>query len=134
MPAGGGGYLDNCKKIENRDLGKIDPRLQELKSMRIPSVWLRVAEVNGVDYFLSTWSILSADSSVADNNDRVYVPRISSYIRFQRNRLISTLDDAGHCADHIRGELLVKSGIDMAVVEIKRIIKKQRKKKCCEAE
>lgn len=103
---GGGGYLDICSGLkllpgENHDR---DPRLDELRAMGLPSVWLRIAAAVGVDAFLATWRILDAEPAFrSDDGDLdIRMRSFRSYLRYQRNRYIEALCSAGMTAKEIQ--------------------------------
>lgn len=105
-PPGGGGYLDICTglKLLPGDAPDRDPRLDELRSMGLPSVWLRIAAAVGVDAFLATWRILDSEPAFrSDDGDLdIRMRSFRSYLRYQRNRYIESLCSAGMTAREIQ--------------------------------
>lgn len=102
----GGGYLDTCTgfKLLPGEGPDRDPRLDELRSMGLPSVWLRISAVIGVDAFLATWRILDAEPAFrSDDGDLdIRMRSFRSYLRYQRNRYIEALCGAGLSAKEIQ--------------------------------
>lgn len=120
----GGGYLDICN-----DFGaalpaspSADPRLDELRRIGLPRVWLAVAIQVGFDAFMSLWLVLMREGHVDDRN-RVVVPNYSRYLRFQRNQLIRELDEEGHTADQIRREVKRLTGQDLDITHVRRTMR-----------
>lgn len=126
---GGGGYLNICKILKFQpevDEKKIDPRLEELKKMRLQQVWIRVAEEIGFDAFLSVWRILDADPASYGGGGRLEIPlrAYSSYLRYQRNRYIETLTGMGRDAKYIRDRLKEQLREKISLRHISRIQKR----------
>lgn len=101
LPGRGGGYLDVCTSPVSGS-AEPDPRLAELREIGIRRTWLRVARVVGFERFLQLWRILSEDPQVQDERGRVYVPSITQYFRYQRNRLILSLAQENRGPDEIQ--------------------------------
>lgn len=108
-PAGqGGGYQDVC--IESgADLRRAgaapDPRLDELRLIGLPQPWPRVARLLGYDTFMLVWQALATVED-AGTRDRVVLPKLATYLRFQRNQLVRSLAADGLSAEEIRAHLL----------------------------
>lgn len=100
-----------------------DPRLAELREIGLGQHWLRVAEEIGVDNFLATWNILSRDDRVQDDCGRVHIPSISTYLRYQRNRVIGTMAADGSTASEIRHALKGRLGYDLTERYIRKLIR-----------
>ena len=118
---GGGGYLNECttskgdqggqkksrffsENLANGENAKapVDSRetalLDELDSMGLSRVMLRVAHTIGFDNFMRMWGILDASYETLDDTGsgiNVRLPRQSAYKRFQRNRFIEALAQMG---------------------------------------
>lgn len=116
---GGGGYLDECNVLEFPV--RRDPRVAELREMSIHRVWVRVAEEVGFEAFMRLWTILDAENSVKDERQRVYVPSISQYFKFQRNRLILALSSEGRAPEEIQSAVKDHTGEQVSVKHIQRI-------------
>lgn len=106
LPQRGGGYPDVCTIFgaavpAPNAAGADDPRIDELRIVGIPRIWIRVARVIGFDAFVSMWQVLMQATHV-DQRSRVVVPNYTRYLRFQRNRLIRQLVSEGHGVDEIR--------------------------------
>lgn len=109
--------------------GVLDPRLDELRSLGVQAVWIRVAEVIGVDAFLATWRVLDAEG--ARNDDQVINPTLISYrqyLRYQRNRYIQTLDAQGLKRAQIRDRVAADLGERLYPTHIYRIARRRTSK------
>lgn len=135
LPPGGGGYQDVCTVLEfekkppaRKKNAAADPRLDELRRMGLPRVWLQVAEAIGVDAFLATWRILDADPATWHNETilRVRLRPYRSYLRYQRNRYIEALTAQGLKPDEIRQRLRKQLGEDVSHRHITRLAKADR--------
>lgn len=136
LPPGGGGYLDVCtvldfqKKAEDskKTAPPADPRLDELRRMGLPRVWLRVAEAIGIDAFLTTWRILDADPSTWHNETilRIRLRPYRSYLRYQRNRYIEALTAQGLKPEEIQRRLQRQLGESVSHRHITRLGKGDR--------
>lgn len=91
--------------------------------MSLPAHWVRVAEQIGVDNFLLTWQMLSEADSVQDNYGRIHIPNFSTWLRHQRNRLITTLAARGYTAPQIRDLLMDRLGYDLSLGHIRELMK-----------
>jgi len=129
-PTGGGGYLDICSESETAFMEmRDDPRLRELADMGLGSMWLRVADAVGVDNFMRVWLILDEKNMEVPpglrDQARIRIPLFSRYLRFQRNKLITSLS-----ADHSPVEIqkIIKASLceDVSTTHISRIIKKNK--------
>lgn len=95
---GGGGYLSTCTILEFRASAHAsDPRIDELRAMGMRKIWLDVAEIVGFDAFLAMWRRFEAEPGAITDDGRLELRLRSyrSYLRFQRNRFIASLHDAG---------------------------------------
>ena len=131
-PARGGGYLDICT-LSGFDIGSkitrgranYDPRLDELRAIGLAPRWLEIASTLGVDAFLRLWEIL--DKHAADENFRISIPRINSYIRYQRNRFILSLSACGLSPKDIRKQLEAQVGESISCRHISRLLAQSKK-------
>lgn len=121
---GGGGYLDICTE-KKRDFR--DSQLDELRALGLQRAWLHVAALIGVEHFVTMWRVLCQEVDFRGDMQRVYVPRFSTYLRFQRNRVIMALSSEGKDARTIRTELKSATGEDVSESHIDRIIKQQKR-------
>lgn len=126
--AAGGGYLNICTRFKLQPPAlSLDPRLAELRDMRLPAVWLRVAETIGMDAFLAMWRIVDADGSGSthdeDGSVRIRLRSYSSYRRYQRNAYIRQLAAAGLPLPEIRVRLREQMCENLDPCHMKRIIK-----------
>ena len=128
-PSGGGGYQNICTVFNfDRDgeQKKRDPRLEELREMGLQRVWLDVAEEIGVDALLKTWRILDRDQASVGDDGRLLIPlrSYSTFLRYQRNRYIETLDNLGMKPKEIREKLNKQLCEQISLRHISRIIKR----------
>lgn len=135
-PPRGGGYPDVCTVLDfqkkpaaaKKTAPPADPRLDELRRMGLPRVWLRVAEAIGIDAFLTTWRILDADPSTWHNETilRIRLRPYRSYLRYQRNRYIEALTAQGLKPDEIQRRLQRQLGETVSHRHITRLGKGDR--------
>ena len=87
-PRRGGGYLKNYTIFQplNQKTNFVDPRLDELRKMRLSAAWQRVASEIGFDNFLKMWRVLDSESKFQDERYGLLMNlrRYSSYLRYQR--------------------------------------------------
>jgi hypothetical protein len=107
---------------------KRDPRLDELRQMGLQRVWLDVAEEIGVDEFLKVWRLIdSSEAGLARKGEdgRIMIPIrcYSSYLRYQRNRYIETLDALGLKPPEIQRKLKEQLCEQVSIRHISRIAK-----------
>ncbi len=127
----GGGYQDVCmaEKLQKKSApaAKIapprDPRLDDLRACGLQLGWIRVAEEIGVDATLTAWRILDADpaSSIDGTTLRVPLRAWRTYLRYQRNRYITTLRDAGLSPHQVHRRLIQQLGERLSISHIRRI-------------
>lgn len=110
----GGGYQSSCTNSRRGVRGEpaqfeSDPRLADLRRMRVSAVWIAVAEQIGFEAFTRAWRILAERPEVLDDRNRLYVPSYAQYLRFQRLEAVRTLAREGlsapQIAERIRREL-----------------------------
>ena len=123
-PSGGGGSLNSCNISEVDSRADCDPRLSELAAIGLPALWFEVAIEIGFDNFMTMWAALDSAPSVQNEQHRVYVPRFSTWTRWQRNRYILTLHQEGLRPDEIKSRLSIQTGDSVSLFHITRIIKK----------
>lgn len=96
--------------------------------MGMPDVWQRVAEEIGFDAFLRMWMILDGEPAfqhaAAGEPIRITLRRFSSWLRFQRNRLIESLAAEGLTAHEIHGRLRAQLCESVSIGHIKRIARR----------
>jgi hypothetical protein len=123
----GGGYQDICTKTGARigapaaPAAAADPRLAELRRVGLPQPWPRVAAVIGFDAFMTLWQAL-ATVDVAGSRDRVVMPKLSTYMRYQRNQLMRSLAAEGLDLDQIRQHLTTITSDVPTTSHIRRIL------------
>lgn len=126
-PDGGGGYQDICAVLNfdpNAAQKKRDPRLDELSQMGLQRLWLVIAERIGVDNLLAMWRIIDADQSSIGDDGRLLVPirSYSTFLRYQRNRYIESLDSMGLKPPEIQKKLKDQLCEQISIRHISRLI------------
>jgi hypothetical protein len=102
--------------------GAPDPRLGELRAIGLSRTWLDVAEAIGMEAFLSMWRLL--DDRLQEDDRRPFLPQFSSYLRFQRNRLIQSLHADGLKPRDIRHHLQHELRETLSLRHIARVIER----------
>ena len=92
----GGEYQNSCGFFELPDLATT---IADLKKMGLSPLWVAAAERIGIPAFLELWDLL--DASLPPDDRRLRVPRLTTYQRFHRNRLIRSLEKEGYSASEI---------------------------------
>lgn len=106
----GGEYPDICtdhKSPMREGCSGVDPRIREIEQMGVSRIWLDVAKAIGVDEFLKMWEILDTRGATGPR-ERFYIPRFSTYLRFQRNRYIESLAADGVPVASIRRKVNIE--------------------------
>lgn len=105
-----------------------DAHLDELRAMGLPRLWLRVAELIGVEAFLTMWRTLDADPAAhGDRGDlEVRLRPFRSYLRYQRNRYIEALAGANLDVKEIRARVEAELGESISPRHIARIGQRAR--------
>lgn len=109
-PAGrGGGYQGSCTEFNVDGVKKncADPRIDELRTMGLPLVWIKIAETIGFESFLSMWRTLDDEPALrTDKGDLAVTLRsFRSYLRFQRNRYIEEMWRTGTGITEIQAKI-----------------------------
>jgi hypothetical protein len=105
-----------------------DIRLHELREIGLAKVWLDVANIVGVDRFFEMWKFLSSQEHLLNDSGQVELSlrRFTSYQKYQRNRYLDTLVQAGltpaQLAQVIRREL----GESLTVRQLRRLFDKAK--------
>lgn len=120
----GGGYPDICAK-KKREVK--DSQIEELRAIGLPRVWLNIADSIGAEHFVTMWRVLCQQVDFDGDAQRVYVPRFSTYLRYQRNRVILALCSEGKDVRTIQTELKSATGWSVTKSYIYRIIKQHKK-------
>lgn len=124
-PARGGGYQDVCTKtgaaVRDGAAAAADPRLDELRLIGLPQPWPRVAKLLGFDAFMLVWQALATVEETG-TRDRVVLPKLATYLRFQRNQLVRSLAADGLSIDEIRAFLIETGGEAPSESHIRRLI------------
>ncbi|HYC63603.1 MAG TPA: hypothetical protein VEC14_02640 [Reyranellaceae bacterium] len=101
-----------------------DPRIGELARIGLARKWLQVAVEIGFEAWMRVWPLLAEDESVQNDRQRVYLPHISVYYRYQRNQLISDLARQGLGPDDIRGVVRRTLREDLSEAHMHRLVKR----------
>jgi len=120
----GGGYQDVCTKTGARigaPAAAADPRLAELRRVGLPQPWPRVAALIGYDAFMTLWQALATVDGVG-SRDRIVMPKLSTYMRYQRNQLMRSLAAEGLDLDQIRQHLTTITSDVPTTSHIRRIL------------
>ncbi len=99
-----------------------DERILELRKIGISNWLILLAEEIGYDNMLIVWRRLSYEAGKYGEH-RIRIQRWTSFMRYQRNQLIFSLNDEGKTAKQIRKYLLSGLGESPAIIHIDRIIK-----------
>lgn len=115
----GGGYLNGCTPSELR----ADPRLRELAEIGLSATWLSVARLLGYDAFVEMWRQLSSDPALRNDDDQIELRLrpIRALERYQRNRYIATLVQAGIKPSQIHEMVRSDLGERLSLRHIKRL-------------
>lgn len=116
---GGGGYLNGCTPSGVRQ----DPRLRELAEIGLSSTWLSVAQLLGYDAFVAMWRLLSSDPALRNDDDQIELRLrpFRAFERYQRNRYIATLVQAGIKPTDIHAMVRQDLGEHLSYRHIKRL-------------
>lgn len=129
-PQQGGGYLSSCtisgERPSARSAAATDPRLAELREMGMHPLWIIVAASIGWDAFVRQWEVFSANMDMLDGRNRITLPSIDTYRRFQRNQTIRSMLRAGKAPKTISEEL---RKIDIATPELTTLRRMKRRMK-----
>jgi len=111
---------------KNAGQKKRDPRIDELRQMGLQRVWLEVAEAIGVDNFLMMWRILDSDQASICDDGRLLMPirNYRTFLRYQRNRYIESLDSMGHKPPEIQKKLKDQLCEQISIRHISKIIQR----------
>lgn len=125
---GGGGYQNIYPALNFQPKNgekKRDPRLDELRRIGLPPVWLSVADAIGADAFLEMWRILDAKGKVTDGGSMIEAKLrpYRSYLRFQRNSYIKALKALGMNPQQIRKALEKQMSERLSITRITHISK-----------
>lgn len=108
-PGQGGGYLPICTgsevPVSARAAAATDRRLAELREMGLHPLWVMAAAVIGWDAFVAQWEVFSAHETMLDGRNRITLPSIETYRRFQRNEAIRGLLRQGAGAEAVCAHL-----------------------------
>lgn len=117
--AGGGGYLNGCTPSELR----ADVRLRELAEIGLSATWLSVAQLLGYDQFVAMWRLLSSDPALRNDDDQIELRLrpFRAFERYQRNRYIATLVQAGIKPSDIHAMVRQDLGEKLSYRHIKRL-------------
>lgn len=97
--------------------------LDEFRHIGAPGWLVDLADELGVDAALTVWRRLSDE---AGDDHRVSVPRWSTFLRYQRNRYILSLDAQGCSPEIIHERVRTSLRERISLPHIRRIILRQR--------
>lgn len=117
----GGGYQNVCT---GQKFGA-DARIDVLRAMKLPALWMRVAESVGVDAFLAMWRAIDADPALSRDTGMIEltIRPYRSFLYAQRNRYIEALGERNLPARTIQTMLEENFGERLTVKHIKRILR-----------
>lgn len=95
--------------------------------MGLRHTWVMVADNIGFDAFIQVWQTLSANEELLDGRNRITIPSLLTYIRFQRNNLIRSLAATGAGAGAICESLKRDHGMDVEISAVRWVLRKMRK-------
>jgi hypothetical protein len=135
-PEGGGGYLDKCTEPEaplgtkkNRDDPRLsDPRFAALLKIGMHPRWVNIAEKIGMDHFLVLWRALDSDATLSGGSILLSMPRLSRFMRHQRNAMVLALYQGGRSAKEIQRKIRVDLCESLTVRHIDRLTSCSRRK------
>lgn len=73
--------------------------------MGLHPVWIIVAAQIGWDAFVQQWEIFSAHAELLDGRNRITLPSIETYRRFQRNEAIRSMFREGLSPEQVSESL-----------------------------
>lgn len=108
-PQQGGGYQPICSisgaPFSAREAAATDARLADLREMGLHPLWIIAAAKIGWDPFVVLWETFSANTGLLDGRNRITLPSIDTYRRFQRNEAIRTMLRSGMLPEAVSEEL-----------------------------
>jgi len=103
--------------------GKFDTRRAEFVDMGLGAVWLALIDTIGVDSFLAVWRILDAHPPHWHDSGRlrIEIRRYCAYLRFQRNRYVEALYQAGTPLPEIKRRVDLAFGENLTEAHLSRL-------------
>lgn len=92
--------------------------------MGIHPLWIIAAAAIGWDAFILQWEVFSANPDLLDGRNRITMPSIETYRRFQMNESIRTMLRAGMSPAQVREELARVHSSPPQLGTIKRLMRK----------
>lgn len=123
-PLRGGGYLQNCTNLK---FSRRDPRLDDLAAMKMPQVFIRIAEQIGVDALMVLWRELDNSPEVSRASNGMILLRLrpfNSWQRHMRDQHIRMLGASGRTPAQIQQALMEHYKIKLTTGRISRILNK----------
>ena len=98
-------------------------RLRELAEIGLSATWLSVAQLLGYEQFVAMWRLLSADPALRNDDDQIELRLrpFRAFERYQRNRYIATLVQAGIKPSDIHAMVHKDLGEKLSYRHIKRL-------------
>jgi len=103
-----------------------DPRVAELRGLRLSAAWLGVAELIGFDQFVAVWRLLTSSEAWMDERNRISLPSFRQYMRLQRNLMIKSMLADGFSSAEIRARVKSALGEDVGLSHLHKIVAKIR--------
>lgn len=95
----------------------------ELAEIGLSATWLSVAQLLGYDQFVAMWRLLSSDPGLRNDDDQIELRLrpFRAFERYQRNRYIATLVQAGIKPCEIHALVRADLGETLSYRHIKRL-------------
>lgn len=134
LPQPGGGYLPVCTgsevPVSARSAAATDRRLAELREMGLHPLWVMAAAVIGWDAFVAQWEVFSAHEAMLDGRNRITLPSIDTYRRFQRNETIRGMLRAGADAEAVCARLAEIHARPPKLSTVRRMMRRMASDEC----
>jgi hypothetical protein len=125
-PPQGGGYQNiynkNPNPLEGQKKIAQNFQLNALIEMGLSQPWVSIAERVGIDNFLLMWESLDKIGL------RVWIPRYSIFLRYQRNKFIESLVDSGVDTKTILQRVRKETHEQISLRQVVRLVSQIKKK------
>lgn len=95
--------------------------------MGLRHIWVQVADTIGFEAFIDAWRVLTDNTDLLDERNRITVPKFSTYHGFQRNQVIRSLAADGMSPREIRDELDSVYGIRISTRSVSLALRKMER-------
>ena len=102
-----------------------DPRFAILAEIGMHQRWIRLAEMIGMEAFLTMWKLLDEDETRAGTSLLFSMPRLVRYLRYCRNATILELHGKGRDIQEIQHFVTTRFGEVISNRHIARIIERR---------